>query len=245
MKKVLIICLVVSCLFSCSQDGDSTNSNNVDGQGGSLAVFLLKGNYLYTVDYNNLNVFNIQEEQNPIKINTVNVGFDIETLFSFDDYLFIGSRTGMYIYDISKPELPKIMSISQHFRACDPVVANGEYAYVTLHTNIVCGGSLNELQTYDIKDVENPILLNTRGLTSPKGLGLYGNYLIVCDDDVKIFDVSDPVDSKYITSIPVNFSIDVIIRENQLFIISEKGVYQYQLNANNIESFNKLSELIF
>lgn len=104
---------------------------------------------------------------------------------------------------------------------------------------------MNELQTYDIKDVENPILLNTRGLTSPKGLGLYGNYLIVCDDDVKIFDVSDPVDSKYITSIPVNFSIDVIIRENQLFIISEKGVYQYQLNANNIESFNKLSELIF
>ena len=114
-----------------------------------------------------------------------------------------------------------------------------------MHTNAICGGSLNELQTYDITDVENPELLNVRGLTNPKGLGLYHNYLIVCDDDVKIFDVSDPTNSIYITSIPIALSIDVIIRENNLFVISEKGLYQYQLNPNAISSFQKMSEIKF
>lgn len=247
MKKfITIFSLIVLLLAACSQDSNDTTSNGGgDGQGGSLAIFLLKGNYLYTVDYQNLNVFNIQQEQNPIKVNTVNIGFDIETLFGFNNYLFIGSSTGMYIYDVSNPELPKQLSVSRHFRACDPVVANDKFAYVTLHTNAICGGSLNELQTYDITDVENPVLLNTRGLTSPKGLGLYHNYLIVCDDDVKIFDVSDPSNSVYIASIPITLSIDVIIRENQLFIISDKGLYQYQLNPNSISSFSKMSEIVF
>lgn len=243
MKKITPIILLLVFL-GCSQDSNDASSN-VDGQGGSLATFLLKGNYLYTVDNQNLNVFNIQDEINPIKVNTISVGFNIETLFGFNDYLFIGSRNGMFIFDINNPELPKKMSEAQHFRSCDPVVANNDYAYVTLHNTAVCGGNVNELQTYDIKDIEQPILLNVRGLDRPKGLGLYYNYLIVCDrDDVKIFDVTDPVNSVYITSIPVLLGVDVIIKENQLFIISENGLYQYQLNNDNIAAFEKLSEYL-
>ncbi len=243
MKKYIYVVLLLA-FFSCSQDS-SDASSNTDGQGGSLATFLLKGNYLYTVDNYNLNVFNIQEETNPIKVNTISIGFNIETLFGFDDYLFIGSRNGMFIYDVKNPELPKRMSASEHFRSCDPVVANNDYAYVTLHSTAVCGGSINELQTYDIKNIEAPILLNTRGLDRPKGLSLYYNYLIVCDaSDVKIFDVTNPVNSIFIKSIPVALGIDVIIRENHLFIISENGLFQYQLNKDDIESFDKLSEYL-
>lgn len=244
MKKLIYLVLTL-VFFGCSQDGNDVSGNNNDGQGGSLATFLLKGNYLYTVDNQYLNVFNILEESNPIKVNTVSIGFNIETLFGFNDYLFIGSRNGMFIYDVKNPELPKKLSESQHFRSCDPVVANNEYAYVTLHSTAVCGGSINELQTYDIKNIEAPVLLNTRGLDRPKGLGLYYNYLIVCDAyDVKIFDVTNPVNSVFIKAIPVSFGIDVIITENQLFIISEKGLYQYQLNKDQIESFEKLSEYL-
>ena len=243
MKKYIYVVLLLA-FFGCSQDSSDTSSNT-DGQGGSLATFLLKGNYLYTVDNYNLNVFNIQEETNPMKVNTISIGFNIETLFGFDDYLFIGSRNGMFIYDVKNPELPKRMSASEHFRSCDPVVANNDYAYVTLHSTAVCGGSINELQTYDIKNIEAPILLNTRGLDRPKGLSLYYNYLIVCDaSDVKIFDVTNPINSIFIKSIPVALGIDVIIRENHLFIISENGLFQYQLNKDAIESFDKLSEYL-
>jgi hypothetical protein len=245
--RFLIVCVLVALFISCSNDSSNSevNSSASDGQGGSLAIFALKDNYLYTVDYQNLNVFNIQNEVNPVKVNTVNVGFNIETLFSFKQYLFIGSRNGMFIYDVSNPELPRKLAEAQHFTACDPVVANDNYAYVTLHSNTNCGGSLNELQTYDISDINNPKLLNVRTLSYPKGLSLFYDYLVVCDNDVKIFDVTDPSNSLYKTAIPVASSFDVIIRENHIFIITENALHQYLLDKNNIESYTKLSEFSF
>lgn len=248
MKKKYLVPLFVILLFiSCSNNDNSINSNSaVDGQGGSLATFILKGDYLYTVDFYNLSVFNISNVSNPVKVNTLNVGFNIETLFSFKEYLFIGSQNAMYIYDIKNAELPKLLSQSNHFRACDPVVANDTNAYVTLHSNANCGGDVNVLKTYNIEDVENPILLNIRGLTQPKGLALYGdNYLLVCDDTLKIFDVSDPNDSKYIAEIATQGAIDIIIRNNHAFVISEFTIEQYQLNKSDIKNATKISTFVF
>lgn len=248
-KKLLIIVSVIFLIFACSQESsDSNQANSVsgDGQGGSLATFTLKGEYLYTVDFYNLSVFNVSNPTNPVKVNTIDVGFNIETLFSFKDYLFIGSQDAMYIYDVSNKELPKLLSQSRHFRACDPVVANDENAYVTLHSNSSCRGTVNELKTYNIEDIENPILLNTRGLTEPKGLSLFGdNYLLVCDDSVKIFDVSDPNDSKYLDEIPTSGAIDIIIRNNHAFIISDFSIDQYELNNTDITNFKKISTFTF
>ncbi len=248
MKKRYIIPLfAILFAFSCCESDSAVSSDIAsDGQGGSLATFILKEDYLYTVDFFNLSVFNISNVSNPVKVNTINVGFNIETLFSFKNYLFIGSQDAMYIYDVTNAELPKLMSRSNHFRACDPVVANDTNAYVTLHSNATCGGAVNELKTYNIEDVENPILLNTRGLTQPKGLSLYGNnYLLVCDDTVKIFDVTDPSDSKYIDEIVTEGAIDIIIRNNHAFIISEFAIAQYQLNKEDITKSTKISTFTF
>lgn len=249
MKKVFFLLIAVIILLSCSQDsagGSSPKSSTKNGKGGSLATFILKGDYLYTVDYQDLSVFHIKNEKNPIKVNSINVGFNIETLFSFKNYLFIGSMNAMYIYDITNAELPKKMSQSNHFRSCDPVVANDKNAYVTLHSNSNCGGTINELKTYNIEDVKNPKLLNTRGLTQPKGLSLYGsNYLLICDGSVKIFDISDPNDSKYIEEIPTKKAIDIIISENHAFIISEGSIEQYQLNPQDIKKYKKVSVFNF
>ncbi|WP_397445036.1 hypothetical protein [Polaribacter sp. R77954] len=248
MKKRFIIPLFALLFAISCTENNSTVSSDIasDGQGGSLATFILKGDYLYTVDFFNLSVFNINDVSNPIKVNAINVGFNIETLFSFKNYLFIGSQDAMYIYDITNAELPKLLSQSNHFRACDPVVANDTNAYVTLHSNATCGGAVNELKTYNIEDVENPILLNTRGLTQPKGLSLYGdNYLLVCDDTLKIFDVTDPSDSKYVDEIATEGAIDIIIRNDHAFVISEFAIEQYQLNENDITNAIKISTFTF
>jgi hypothetical protein len=248
-KNILILIAVVFLFFACSQNASDSNQQSdsfSDGQGGSLATFILKGDYLYTVDFFNLSVFNVSNLLNPVKVNTINVGFNIETLFSFKEYLFIGSQNAMYIYDVSNAELPKLLSQSNHFRACDPLVANDTNAYVTLHSNASCSGAINELKTYNIEDIENPILLNTRGLTKPKGLSLYAdNYLLVCDDTVKIFDVSDPNDSKYIDEIATKGAIDIIIRNNHAFIISEFTIDQYELNNTDIANSTKISTFNF
>ena len=246
-KRYITVLFAIILAFSCSESDSSISADVAgDGQGGSLATFTLKGDYLYTVDFFNLSVFNVSDVLNPVKVNTINVGFNIETLFSFKDYLFIGSQDAMYIYDVTNAELPKLLSRSNHFRACDPVVANDTNAYVTLHSNATCGGAINELKTYNIEDVENPILLNTRGLTQPKGLSLYGdNYLLVCDDTVKIFDVSNPNDSKYVDEIATQGAIDIIIRNNHAFVISEFSIEQYQLNENDITNVTSISSFTF
>jgi hypothetical protein len=230
MRKLFISVILAIIAFSCSQDMGISEGSTTDGQGGSLATFILKGDYLYVVDEFNLNVFSILKIDEPVLVNKVPIGFNIETLFGYKDYLYIGSIDGMFIYSLSDPEFPEKLSSVQHFTACDPVVANDSLAFVTLHSNTFCGNNINVLEIYDISIVTEPVLISSRNLISPKGLGLFGDYLIVCDDEIKIFDVSDPANSKLINSIDKQ-AFDVIIRGNILIAIGETGLYQYNLQT--------------
>jgi len=229
---------------SCSSDGDVAAVSNGDGTGGSMAIFALKGDYLYTVDHAYLNVFSLLNTQGPVKVNQVQVGFDIETLYSDANYLYIGSRNGMYIYSVVNPEDPLYVGEAQHVTACDPVVSNGTHAFVTLHSNGGCGNTLNALMIYDIADPTAPQLINTRILTQPKGLGLYGNYLIVCDDEIKIFDITYP-DFPVLKASINNTCNDVIIRGNELFAVADGAVYRYSLNPQDITDIDLVSQVNF
>lgn len=231
----------VDVLFS-----DSSN----DGQGGSLARFILKGDYLYVVDQFKLSSFLISEDSiaNPIFANSVKVGFSIETLFSLDNNLFIGSQFGMFIYNIDTPETPKFVSEAQHFRACDPVISNGKYAFVTVHSNATCGGSLNELFVYDIeKDITKPELIVEKTLIEPKGLTLYKDYLIVADNAIRVFDTSSLATKEL--SLVSKESVDIndfILRDNHLFAIGDLGIYQYTLSElDGALNFELISQILF
>ena len=245
MKKTIIFLLLIAIL-GCSQN-DSKSSEaaaNPDGSGGSLAIFVLKGNYLYSVDDSKLNVFSLIEPANPVKVNDINVGFNIETLFTNGEYLFIGSRNGMFIYDVVNPENPTKLSSVQHFTACDPVVANATHSFVTLHSNTNCGNMINVLQVYNTTNPTAPQLIHSRNLVYPKGLSLYGNYLIVCDDSIKIFNITNPVEPVLVKSIEKS-CFDVIIRNNDLYAIGDKGLYRYLLDDTNIQNIVLKSEVIF
>ncbi|WP_299365819.1 hypothetical protein [Winogradskyella sp.] len=245
MKKIYTILTFALMLLGCSSDStsnDSSNSFTETGQGGSLARFSIYLDYLYVVDDSNLNVFSIVNNEQPVLVNTVPIGFNIETLFNYRNYLYIGSRNGMFIYSIANPETPSYLSDVQHFTACDPVVANDTHAFVTLHTNIGCGIDINVLEIYDVTEVTNPILISSRNLVQPIGIGLYGNYLFVCDDEVKVFDVSDPENSNLVTSIDVD-AFDVIINSDIIVLIGDNGLYQYSLNNNNINNISHLSTI--
>ncbi|MEL6812024.1 MAG: hypothetical protein AAFP76_11865 [Bacteroidota bacterium] len=246
MKKVLSLLLIASLVFACSQDNDSgsaqQDSQGGSGEGGSLARFAISGDYLYSVDQYGLNVFNIGTATDPVFVNHVPIGFDIETIFGFKNYLYIGSRNGMFIYSIDNPEFPEQLSAVEHFTACDPVVANDNYAFVTLWTEVGCGNNVNQLEIYNIEDPLEPVLINTRVLTAPKGLGLYGDYLFVCDDEIKIFDVSQPENSVLVNSID-RLAFDVIIYNDLLIAVGDGGVFQYRLDPTNINSIESLSSI--
>lgn len=249
MKKITSILtfsiLILFITIRCSSDGSDSSSGsepNQDGKGGSLAVFALKGNYLYAVDHQSLNVFWIQDPANPVNVGKVNIGMDIETIFGLDNYLFIGSQTGMYIYDITNPENPERLSAARHFTACDPVVANQTHAFVTLHSNTVCGTTVNLLQVYDIADITYPKLIHQRNLVQPRGLALYDNYLIICDDELKIFNIEDPEKLTIVKALPYTFK-DIVIFNDILFAFGEKHITQFQWNTHDFLSLEVVSTL--
>src|SRR5689334_10203350 len=80
LKKLLLYTLLPVVLAAFSQcEKTSTANTTTTGSGGSTARFAIQGNYLYTVDNENLRVYNITDIANPVLKNTVSVGFQIET----------------------------------------------------------------------------------------------------------------------------------------------------------------------
>lgn len=247
MKKFILTILLIGFIFGCSQDGENNNSDiatNQNGQGGSLARFAILNDYLYAVDESGLNVFNIAEVSNPVLVNQVPIGFRIETLFNYKNYLYIGSRNGMFIYSVANPETPNYLADVQHFTACDPVVANDTTAFVTIWGGTNCGNNINELMVYDITTVTNPVLLSQRNLIAPKGMGIFENYLILCDDEIKIFDIRNPEEMTLVHSIN-RVAFDVIVQGNLLIAIGDNGIYQYTLDNSNITDTPNLSAINF
>jgi len=248
MKKIYLLLTCILCtwlIISCSSDGSNdsnSGSSPQDGKGGSLATFALKGNYLYTVDYQKLNVFSIQNQENPVKVNQKDIGFNIETLYSLDNFLFIGSRDAMYIYDITNAENPMFLSESQHFTACDPVVANQTHAFVTIHSNTNCGNNFNTLMIYNIENLANPILIHERNLTYPRGLAIHNNYLIICDDELKIFDVTNPAEPTLVLSKNYKFK-DVVLYNDILFAFGENEIVQFKWTNNDFLTLEEISKL--
>lgn len=243
MKKIifLLFASLVFGLFSCNEDGSDAGLNdNSESVGGSLATFILKDDYLYVVDQNNLNVFSLINPQNPVKVNTVSIGFNIETLYSIRNYLFIGSQNGMYIYNIDQPENPTYVSEAQHFNACDPVVSNLSHAFVTLHSSSNCGNDLNVLQVYDVQNLENPVLIHQRNLTFPRGLALHEEYLLVCDDELKIFSIANPTEPELVHSLPKSYK-DLIIYDGILYAFGENEIAQYGWTQDNFSDLYEIS----
>src|SRR5438874_9337865 len=104
----------------------------------------------------------------------------------------------MFMYDVSDPAHPAALGEFSHGRACDPVITDGNYAYVTLHAGTECGGSSNELNVINVQDLMHPELVKSYPMTNPTGLCKNGNLLFVCDgsNGVIIYDATKASDLK-------------------------------------------------
>jgi len=243
MKKLHIFYVFVLFLFianSCSKEGSDFNSTT--GTAGSLARFAVVDDYLYTVSSESMNVFDISTDSKPFLKSEIWLGWGIETIFPQDSLLFLGANDGMHIYNISNPEQPNFISTYSHIVSCDPVVVEGDKAYVTLHSSVGsawCGISVNELHIIDISDITFPTLINSYPMTMPLGLGVKGNELFLCDAGLKIYDVEDPFNIQLLHQFNISAN-DVIILENNLMVVGDDGLYQYSYNGEVIEFLSKL-----
>jgi hypothetical protein len=246
MRKLIVIiaAIAVLAISSCTKDSASVASNSgSNGQGGSLARFTIVGNYLYTVDNENLAVFDISNASTPVYKQKVSIGFNIEAIFPMGNNLFIASNTAMYIYDISNPEQPTQQSYVEHLTGCDPIVANDSVAFLTVHGGNSCGSSINELFIYDITNITSPQLISSMPMTNPFGLGLKDSVLYVCDNGagLKVINVKDPSNPVQINLLSGDNNVDVIPTANVLISMLTDGIAYYDISNPAIPT--KMSEI--
>ncbi|MBD0260227.1 MAG: hypothetical protein ICV83_31310 [Cytophagales bacterium] len=201
------------------------------GIGGSMARFTIAQDHLYTVDESTMRVYNVTRPNDPTPGAILNVGWGIETIFPYKDKLFIGSQTGMFIFDAANPAQPTQLSTFSHMMSCDPVVVDDQYAYVTLRSGPTCRNTtLNQLDVVDITDLRNPRLVKTYPMQNPHGLGKDGNTLFVCDGTagLKVYDAADVqgIDQNQLGTQNIH-SYDVIPFGNVAIVVGDDGLYQY------------------
>lgn len=215
-----------------STAGGSNVSASPIGIGGSMARFTIVNERLYAVNNQNLNVFNISNLASPTQGNKINIGWNIETIYPFKNKLFVGSQNGMYIYNITNPDLPVAAGQFSHVRSCDPVIADDNYAYVTLRSGNACQGFTNQLDIVKLNNITDPVLQKTYQLTNPHGLSKDGDLLFICDGaaGVKLYNAANIMDLKLLQTISGLDTYDVIAMNKVALVVAKSGLYQYSYN---------------
>ena len=215
------------------------------GIAGSMSRFTIYKDNLYTVMNNMLGIFNLTGDV-PVKAgNDTYIGFNVETIFSYKECMFMGTPTGMIIYSMEDPLKPERQSMISHVFGCDPVVVEDDIAYVTVRSGTFCGQDANELIVVDVSDVKKPKHMVTYNMKSPKGLGIDGETLFVCDDGLRIFNTKDPLTIMHPDNVLAHFKemdgFDVIPFNNVLMMIAADGIYQY--DYTDLQHIKQLSRL--
>jgi hypothetical protein len=232
--------------YSLNIDGASTSNGTGNvGIAGSMARFAIKGNALYAINNGyELKIFDIGTQEIK-KSDSISTFWNIETLFVYGDNLFIGSTNGMFIYDVKDTKHPTYISEYSHVTSCDPVVVNGNYAFVTLRSGNNCANTINELDIVSLENIKEPILLKSYEMYNPHGLGIDNDLLFICDGDagLKIYNISDVlnIDNNLIKTFPDIKTFDVIPYNNILIMSGQEGIIMYDYSdVNNIVEISRI-----
>jgi hypothetical protein len=232
-------------MMATAKFSNSSGGSGSTGTGGSMARFIIYEDILYAIDVSALHFFNVSESSSPLAIGNYPVGWNIETVFIARDHLFIGAQSGMYIYNLINPIEPQYVSTYWHVTSCDPVVVEGNYAYVTLRTGTLCESDVNQLDVVDVTELSNPQHLKSYTMYNPHGLGIHNGTLFICDGEegLKVYDASNPlmIKDNMIARFPEINAFDVIPVNDLLIMIGTEGIYQYNYSdLNHIELLSTL-----
>jgi len=257
--KSLMTLLILIFFAGCGNNGSATSKSSggnassegsikdTTGKGGSMARFVIAGNYLYTLNKREITAFDITDPDDPLPYTKDSVPWDVQTLFAYGDYLYIGAKGGVYLYN--KPTPSKGMELKAtytHLKSCDPVVVENGFAYFTLNNSRTCGlkNGVNALEILDVSDPLNPKISknsdgeeNRKNMIDPKGLGVDGNILFVCDGigGLKLFDINRSENNQSIIDLTFNRKssisdidcYDVIPYKHNLIVSNGKDVRQF------------------
>ena len=233
MKNIYVIVFLAIVASACNKSSSSASSDSSSsGQGGSLARFTVVNNFLYMVDWNSLKCYDLTQPASPVLKNSVPLNWDTETIFPYNNNLYIGSRNGMYVFSLKDPSNPVKLGEVSHLKSCDPVVANDTMAFVTLRAGTACGNVTEGLYVYNIKDPLKLEEVKLLPMTTPIGLGLNDTILYVCrmSDGLSVINVKKPAEPEILQTIKGDSFQDVIAYNNLLITYVSNGLILYDIS---------------
>lgn len=218
--------------FSYGGGGSSSSSEsaqNLSSVSGSLARMVLSDNNIYLLFASLLKVIDLKTPESPALVSTMEIAWDVETIYPYNGNLFIGGQTGVRILSLDNPNFPALIGTYNHDWQCDPIVVQGDVAYVTLRGGWTCWGGESSLDLLDVSDLTQPSLFFSYPLENPFGLAIDGDVLFVADGTagLKVFEVSDSQSLSKINQVPDRSVHDIIAINNVAVVIGEQGVAQY------------------
>ena len=253
--KNSIMAIGLIFLVGCGSGSSSSSSDSsisTTGKSGSLAQYAVVGDYLYTVNSGVMDILDISDASKPKKLSKIHLPWDVETLFAYKNYLYIGGEDGVYIYDNSNPLLPTSLSQFIHVESCDPVVVSDDIAYVTLNSSSGCWNGrygANRLEILDVAEPSSPKLIKSLDMWSPTGLGVDDNKLFICDGDsgLKTFEITKD-DSSGSVEIDLDLKstdadidcYDVIADNGTLIVSNRKDIRQFDYSGSVMEELGRI-----
>ena len=236
----------IAVLETASFDASNAVSPTNPGMGGSMARMTIGNDHLYALANPDIVPVSILNPSSMSEGQRLDLDWSAETLFPRGNELFVGSMSGMHILDITSPMNPSLISTYSHISSCDPVVVDGDIAYVTLRSGNTCQSFTNQLEVIDISNLSDPQLLYTYEMYNPHGLGKDDNTLFVCDGDegLKIYDATnnETIDQNLLINYRSLFAYDVIPYNGVAMMIATDGLYQYDYtNINDIKLLSKIA----
>jgi len=253
IKKGFLLLVIAIAIYGCSKfdsvppNGSGGFDGTQTGKGGSMAKFSISGDNLFLINDSALLVFDVSNAANPAQINKINVDFGIETVYTVKGKLFIGSNTGVYIYDISNPNNILYLSKYEHITSCDPVVANDTLAFATLNSRSTCrwNNNINQLDVIDIKNIVYPTWVSSVPYMDARGLAIDSTYVFVCigDEGVHILDFSNPNQLIGVSGVLGINAYDIILQDKIMYLVGKDGLFQY--DYHDIKHIELLSNILF
>ncbi|MCC6460420.1 MAG: hypothetical protein IT260_08105 [Saprospiraceae bacterium] len=236
--------LFLVCLFlfatACNKDAGALDS---PGKSGSITRFTVHNGYMYALNPNEVLTYSLQNPDQPQLVHRLATDYGLETIIVYDNTIFLGSNTALYILDISQPAAPSILSKSNREEwfsgGCDPVVVKGQYAYSTIKIiQNICGNvaAQSALIVYDVSNKNAPVNVGTYPLSIPNGLGYLDNYLFVCDQGsnrLEVFDISDPTQLQQRNDLALDITEpqDLIVDGQKMIVSTQTNFQIYDLRA--------------
>ncbi|MCT4581945.1 MAG: hypothetical protein N4A35_11040 [Flavobacteriales bacterium] len=216
----------------------TSTSNGV----GTLNRIAVEYNHIYVLGGNTLHVLSNGGaaiiHQNDIKLDD-----GMETIYADNNRLYIGSEDAMLTYNVNNPSRPSKVSEFSHTTACDPVLPNGNVAYMTLRSvdNAGCNvADENSLTVVDMSNEHEPESIQTIEMESPYGMTMLGWYLVVGEgtNGLAIFDASNPSDLVEVARVTGIEAYDVMRHPSNPYILmttSSAGLEQFEIDYNTFQ----------